>query len=84
MDGSIERRIERLEESTPDEPSGLTELLMKIGSYTAQDFEGKPTMQRVLDRLRESRGFRTYYGIPVLSELRGYRGQREIDKGRQN
>ena len=84
MDGSIEKRIERLEESTPEEPSPLTEFLMEIGGYTAKDFEGKPTMQRVLDRLRESRGFRTYYGIPVLSELRGYRGQREIDKGRQN
>ena len=81
MDGSIEKRIERLEDTTPEEPSSLTEFLMKIGDYTAEDFEGRPTMQRVLDRLRESRGFRTYYGIPVLSKLRGYP---KIDTGRLN
>ena len=53
MDGSIEKRIERLEDSTPDEPSPLTEFLMEIGGFTAKDFDDKPTMKGVLAKLRE-------------------------------
>ena len=54
--GNIEKRIKRLEDYVPEEPSKYTELLMKLGGFTAKDFGDNPTGQEVLARLRESRG----------------------------
>jgi hypothetical protein len=56
MGNNIEKRLEKLEEYTPEGPDNYTALLMKLGGFTAKDFGDNPTAQEVLDRLRESRG----------------------------